>query len=622
MKSALALLFLVLPGTGFAASDPGLTFSGTGVSLGRYPRVTAKITFDRSKAAAGGLIFVVDRPSPADDEAIRLAEAVIFTSGGLLGRGAVAARTHLIPAVSLRRARWAAGPALSVEVPVFGPSRKSADGLEHRPVQGATQRLLKEDEVVTVDAAEGLLLLYPPEVEDREYDLAQAVRAFAGLRDPDSLIHWFEDRAEAGAPLALRLAEELASRAAAGTVKSADLERALKGIKQALSPEGRRAFETAARGLAESIGRDEGQFLAEAEQDLKDSAAQSAAARIVAAADARWRRYKDAAAALGAAPGAAAQAYAAFTQLGRKRLAALKGKDGGWRDAAASSGAPAPAGGRLGPEVYRSFVQEDGLEPLIQDVSDNAGLDLRRKAERIHALFSAAKLDADSSVAKAILSAAPDSEFLHIETPEDSRRFVPRSELLPSVKRAWASYWNAGALGARKRRGEALSAEVVVEAALPADVSGIVFSRDPASLSRDRVVVEAAWGEREGMDAGAADHYVLDRAGRQVLPAEIADKRTKFLFDNVSRSVKPSVVPPGLSLERCLSNEQLVQLARAARALDNQFGRAISAEFAWSGGKVYILSAAPVAGQDAVVLPDFKPEALPAPDVAPVKPLR
>lgn len=631
MKRALLppLLLLLLPAFGLGAqSDPSSVFSGMGASLGRYPRVTARLTFDPKKAAQGGLIFAAERATSRNEEAIRVSEAVITTSGGRLSRAASVARAHGVPALIIRRGRWRSGPVLELEVPVFGAVRPGASGSRHHFIEASKTRALAEGEVVTVDAAQGLLLLYPPDEQQRELDLADAVRAFEGLRDAQALLHWFENRAdERGAAVAARLEEELAPRVLAGGVRPDDFSTVSGGIRKALTEADAREAAAAGRALLVRLAADESDEIGGAAEEMKAAGTENAARRISEGAAARWERLSALALALGSPQSVRrlSGSRAAFVRLAQSRLSSLRGKAGDWRDAAAAAGASMPKSARLGPDPYRRFLDSGGLEPLIEDLSGNASLDLRLKSERIRGLFEAVKLEPESELGREIAAAAPPGSFLNVVTTEESQHFVPRAKLLGAVKRAWASYWNAAPLGARKRRGETVVPEVLIEAVAAADASGVVFSRDPASPRGERAVVEAVWGEAEGLERGEVppDEFSLDRrSGRGALPALIGEKRERFMFDPVSGSVKSESVPPGLATRPCLSAGALADAARVARALESHFGSPVEARFSVSRGRIQVLSVKPIPGPEVVVLPPAAPAPSPAPDVEPVRSLR
>lgn len=90
--------------------------------------------------------------------------------------------------------------------------------------------------------------------------------------------------------------------------------------------------------------------------------------------------------------------------------------------------------------------------------------------------------------------------------------------LLAAVRRCWASLHNARAVAYRAQVGwhEELAMAVVVQAMVEADVAGVMFTADPVTGDRRRVVVDASPGLGEAVVSGAVtpDHLVLNRRGR------------------------------------------------------------------------------------------------------------
>src|SRR5262249_49791903 len=101
--------------------------------------------------------------------------------------------------------------------------------------------------------------------------------------------------------------------------------------------------------------------------------------------------------------------------------------------------------------------------------------------------------------------------------------------LLDAVKRCWASLWTARAIGYRARNGiapEGVSLAVVVEKLIPAEAAGVLFTADPLTGARDRVMINAAWGLGEALVSGQVtpDTVVVAKATGKIVRQQISAK--------------------------------------------------------------------------------------------------
>ncbi|WP_275888279.1 PEP/pyruvate-binding domain-containing protein, partial [Nonomuraea lactucae] len=96
---------------------------------------------------------------------------------------------------------------------------------------------------------------------------------------------------------------------------------------------------------------------------------------------------------------------------------------------------------------------------------------------------------------------------------------VGEEALVDAVRRCWASLWNERAVAYRRRLGvgdEGVRIAVVVQSMVEAETAGVMFTADPVTGDRSRIVVEAGSGLGEAVVSGLVtpDHYALDAAGR------------------------------------------------------------------------------------------------------------
>ncbi|WP_285100603.1 PEP/pyruvate-binding domain-containing protein [Promicromonospora sp. MEB111] len=170
--------------------------------------------------------------------------------------------------------------------------------------------------------------------------------------------------------------------------------------------------------------------------------------------------------------------------------------------------------------------------------------------------------------------------------------------LLRAVRDCWASLWTARAIGYRARHGipaEEVALAVVVQRLVDADAAGILFTVDPMTGSRDRVLINAAWGLGEAVVGGQVtpDTFLVARVGgtveRTVSTKEVRTVRT-------ADGTRNEPVPAALRDEPALTDEQAARLAALGVRIEELYGVAMDVEWALHDGAPAILQARPVTG--------------------------
>ena len=140
---------------------------------------------------------------------------------------------------------------------------------------------------------------------------------------------------------------------------------------------------------------------------------------------------------------------------------------------------------------------------------------------------------------------------------------------------------------------------VVIQELVPADVAGVLFTRNPVTGAAERVI-EASWGLGESVVAGLVipDRYRLDARG----PGAGTDDRRqgRRVADDMGgrsgRSAESAVDASDVHAP-CLDDVQLAALHRLAEACDTVFGsRDHDIEFAFHAGAVFLLQRRPITG--------------------------
>ncbi|MEM0467672.1 MAG: PEP/pyruvate-binding domain-containing protein, partial [Pyrobaculum sp.] len=104
------------------------------------------------------------------------------------------------------------------------------------------------------------------------------------------------------------------------------------------------------------------------------------------------------------------------------------------------------------------------------------------------------------------------------------------------VKKVWSSLYTARALYYRDKMGiphEKSLMAVVVQKLVNAKSAGVIFTLDPTTGDRSRVVIEASWGLGEGVVRGIVtpDEYVVDKKTLSIVERRISVKKVAVVRD-------------------------------------------------------------------------------------------
>ena len=197
-------------------------------------------------------------------------------------------------------------------------------------------------------------------------------------------------------------------------------------------------------------------------------------------------------------------------------------------------------------------------------------------------------------------------------------------DVVDAVRRCWASLWTDRAVAYRHERGiepQEVRIAVVVQEMVDAETAGVMFTADPVTGARDRIVVDAGTGLGEAVVSGLVtpDHYVLDRDGRvldwspglgEVVVRSMAGggvRHESRAETDLSRTLAgssrapadPSTTPAGPNSTNddgaaLLTADNLAKLAAHARTIAEHFGRPQDIEWALTGDRIWITQARPM----------------------------
>jgi len=298
------------------------------------------------------------------------------------------------------------------------------------------------------------------------------------------------------------------------------------------------------------------------------------------------------------------------------------------------AGIPVPPGFVVTSEAYRTFVKETGLERRIREIIEKVVVsgkpeEYERASELIRSEFF--KTEMPYKIRKEIISAYRElAQRIGVEDPRVAVRSSATVEDLPEasfagqqetylnvkgaeevvehVKKAWASLWTARALSYRDSLNvpheQALMA-VVVQKMVNSRSSGVMFTLHPVTGEEDKIFIDAIWGLGEYIVGGRVtpDSFIVDKNTLEIISKKISWKDKALFYDSRLGKNVEIVIPsseeeleelrkkhPEIAeaIERfgirpdapALRDEEVVELARLAKRVEEHFGMHMDIEWA------------------------------------------
>jgi len=158
-----------------------------------------------------------------------------------------------------------------------------------------------------------------------------------------------------------------------------------------------------------------------------------------------------------------------------------------------------------------------------------------------------------------------------------------KEQVIQHVKKVWSSAFTGRAMWYRLQHDVPVDGDVlgvVVMKLVNARSAGITFTADPVTGDRTRIIVDASWGLGEGVVSGKVDvdRFVIDKETLEVVEKAIGKKT--FSVATVKEGVEDTPVPPEKQEVSCLSNDELREIAKLGKSLEERLGQPQDIEWA------------------------------------------
>ncbi len=331
-----------------------------------------------------------------------------------------------------------------------------------------------------------------------------------------------------------------------------------------------------------------------------------------------------------------------FEDIGKDDVSRVGGKNASLGEMVRNlspKGVNIPGGFAVSAGAYRFFLEQAGLKDKIRNIlgelDSETMANLSAVGRRIRRAITTAEFPAELTEAiraayrkleqtygeecdVAVRSSAtaedlPDASFAGQQ--ETFLNIRGAEELLDACRRCFASLFTNRAISYRHDQGfdhfdVALSVGVQKMVRSDKGAAGVMFTLDTESGFPDVVLINAAWGLGENVVSGAVnpdEFYVfkttLKEGLRPILGKHLGGKEKKVVYtEEGTRGATREVQVSAEDRRRfCLSDEDILALARLGCVIEDHYGRPMDIEWARDGetGELFIVQARPETVQSA-----------------------
>src|SRR3989344_3919200 len=235
---------------------------------------------------------------------------------------------------------------------------------------------------------------------------------------------------------------------------------------------------------------------------------------------------------------------------------------------------PVPNGFAVTVSAYDSFLQHnlitDKIHEILKDTDVNKSDELDEASKKIEKIITGSEVPKDVAHVTfraykklsgrfrksyvAVRSSATAEDLPGASFAGQQATFLNikgENNLLVALRDCWASLFTARAIFYREQNKiphEKVKISVIVQKMIQSDVSGVMFTIDPVTNDKDRIIIEAVWGLGEMIVQGSVvpDRYVVQKDTFDILFKEISDQRIQLTRVGV-KTIENDVPGPQVS---------------------------------------------------------------------------
>lgn len=275
---------------------------------------------------------------------------------------------------------------------------------------------------------------------------------------------------------------------------------------------------------------------------------------------------------------------------------------------------PVPNGFCVTSGSYDAFIEENNFEDIIKDYLNKIYLQQGKAYKLANELINILsngklpkimeaeikkaykKLGRDVRVAVRSSATAEDLPEASFAGQQETYLNIKGEEcLINSIKKCFASLWTDRAIVYRKKTGfdkEKISLAVVVQIMIEGDVSGVLFTVNPANQNRKEMMINASYGLGEAIVSGIVtpDTVIWNRETNKIKNKILGSKEISIVYLKAGGTIQ--IENEEEKRKRfAISEKQIEALTKVAEKIEKHYGYPQDIEWAIKNNEIYILQA-------------------------------
>jgi len=323
-----------------------------------------------------------------------------------------------------------------------------------------------------------------------------------------------------------------------------------------------------------------------------------------------------------------------FNEVTKKDIPLVGGKGANLGEMA-NLDIPVPPGFIVTANAYYSFLRKakitDKIRSLLKPLDYNKSKQLQQIADQIKQLILNAPMPPElaSEIQQyylkmggglvAVRSSATAEDLPEASFAGQQSTFLNvngEKEVIIAVQECWASLFNPRAIFYRQQHNFdhfKVGIAVPIQRMVQSKTSGVMFTIEPMTSDRSKIVIEAVYGLGEAIVSGQVetDMYIIDKEGLKISEKKIG-KQDWQLIRNLAGGDKDANIQVPLQPERQtqqkLTDDDIITLAKIGKHLEDLYQFPQDIEWAQQDKEIFIVQIRPVTTIKAETVTEVSPE--------------